>query len=972
MIQLNGSRLFFVCCLLFSFALMAEGTKELRPLEADKGSLLIKPDYTSFGLYGASPKEQIKIKVASLDETIYFGFNNQSGYDKNNNGMDQGPFVPNVPFRVLSPSGKVVYSSVMPDLGVPGNIATWSQAVAGPKELGNPNGYNSLQVIPSELGDYVIEFNPLAVNLDRFALPLFDVTVAGPNKAAIPGRLHSEGWQISTQSFENPFQGVMYPYDGETAVYKVDFNGIQPFVFTVNFNSRGTGNTGNFLLDRQSKVGNHTFGEYEIFLNPPDSVLYPTQKKEISLATFATKETCYSSEFCLNFTTNAPGNLDGYIDFNNNGVYDPQNGEVHFSEYITVAGNKCIAWDGKDNKGNLVPTGNFMVRASLGFAPMHLPLYDVEHNTQGYKVTIVRPANATAPKIFWDDALITAGLALDGKQNLTGCLSSATGCHRWRDRGAIKSGVIEQQETINTWWYSDLIYGSQIYSHVLNLPVKLSFDPLKLMRGDTTVCKGDSLSFYIYNDKDHYDSSKYAYQWFFNSQPISSQLRQQGQKMTGDAVIVVVAKDKINGCTSSDTLRVHVVDPIVLRSMATQPPCNVSSGSISVEMLSGPPGKQFFWREFPGNKTGQLSNLHAGVYHLVAKDPAYAGCFADTSFVIKEIGGIGIDTLKASSTLCYKHEGSASVIMEDIHKVYDFSWDGGAFSADSSVTSLSAGSHTVLARDPATGCTDTRPFFIKPLPMKVTIKAKNELCNNHQGAIVVVSSDPTAKVLWSDGSMNFTRDGLAAGQYNFTVTDSDHPTCRLDSAVAILGSSYALQADFDFKPVSGFDTSGGNIFIQFDNLSDPSYSSSWIFGDGTFSKARDPLHLYNAIRDIAATLEVTDSNGCIGFVTKPFAPFRIPFEPCGINMPNAFSPNHDLTNEDIGILGYAPKVELKIFNRWGEVVFRTFEISKKWDGIYRGQEAPVDVYPYILDWQCNSGDGSMSKHRRVGDITLIR
>jgi gliding motility-associated-like protein len=77
-------------------------------------------------------------------------------------------------------------------------------------------------------------------------------------------------------------------------------------------------------------------------------------------------------------------------------------------------------------------------------------------------------------------------------------------------------------------------------------------------------------------------------------------------------------------------------------------------------------------------------------------------------------------------------------------------------------------------------------------------------------------------------------------------------------------------------------------------------------------------------------------------------------------------------NDDIGLLGNAPYVELKVFNRWGEVIFRTEDVSYRWNGKYRGEECPVDVYPYILDWECVEDNGNSKKHHKVGDITLVR
>jgi gliding motility-associated-like protein len=1117
-----------ILAILISVSALSEGTKELRPTATSNGSLLLMPSYSMFAIYGASVKQQLKIRITSVNETIYFGLNNKNGIDAFGVSNDNGTFVPNIPFRIVSPSGLIVFQSVIPGTGVQGNIPTWAQAVAGPQQLGNATGYNALQVSPLETGDYILEFDPASKGITRLDLPLFDVTVAA-NGVAILGRLHSQGWQISTGSYTNPFLGVVYPYDGGTAVYKVDFNGMQPWVFVINFNSTGTGNTGNFLLDRQSKIGNYGYGEYEVFLNPPDETLYPTHLPALTLTGTVVKKDCVSSDFCLDFTVNSPGDLAGFIDLNNNGVYDPGLGEIYFEDRLTAPGTTCIPWNGRDSYGNLV-TGNFQVLAALGFGITHLPLYDVEHNVNGYKVNIVRPAGSTPPYIFWDDSQITAGSALDAKVNLTGCLSAVSGCHRWINRGSINDPTaLDQQETINTWWYSTIATTTELVSIPHEQKVKLSFDPVNLVQRDTTVCRGDSLSFYIYNDGTHFDLSKYNYEWTFNGNPLPPNVRQQRQKIMLDySTVIIKSIDKTSlNCVAYDTLHILVVDPVTLVSQVTQPTCNTSTGSINVQLLTGPPNKQFYWTEFPGLNSGSLSNLPAGTYHLLAEDPAYPHCAATTAITVIDMGGVIIDTVKVTGTMCNEATGTAQVFMHDSTKSYEYSWDNSAFSSNSTISGIPPGSHTVLVRDIATGCTDQKPFQILTTVLQYSASSQNEVCHNAQGSITLtlpasvsdfnitwngitgtdavktnlsagtfiihvqsashpacafdttititnidksqiiqslavqnsdcqtptglaqittypgsytyswdngsygsvtqmsnlaagqhtisvkdnssscmadtvfqisadgllanvtsrnvlchadngsisIISSANTEVIWKDGSnASFYRNNLTAGNYAFTVRDITNPSCKVDGSVTITDSVYTLSANFDYTILNP--DSLGSKTVGFKNTS-PNYLTSWTsfwkFGDGYTSHDVNPVHNYSQDLSYTIILQVVDSNGCSGEAKKTFSPFLQATSPCSnIALPNVFSPNNDGMNDDIGLLGNAPYVELKVFNRWGEVIFRTEDVSYRWNGKYRGEECPVDVYPYILDWECVEDNGNSKKHHKVGDITLVR
>lgn len=91
---------------------------------------------------------------------------------------------------------------------------------------------------------------------------------------------------------------------------------------------------------------------------------------------------------------------------------------------------------------------------------------------------------------------------------------------------------------------------------------------------------------------------------------------------------------------------------------------------------------------------------------------------------------------------------------------------------------------------------------------------------------------------------------------------------------------------------------------------------------------------------------------------------------CNIQLPNAFTPNNDGKNDRF------PQVfncdfsnyELKIFNRWGELIFQSTSPTKSWHGIYMGALQPTGVYIYLLNYRLSSGD----KKTKSGTITLIR
>jgi len=92
-----------------------------------------------------------------------------------------------------------------------------------------------------------------------------------------------------------------------------------------------------------------------------------------------------------------------------------------------------------------------------------------------------------------------------------------------------------------------------------------------------------------------------------------------------------------------------------------------------------------------------------------------------------------------------------------------------------------------------------------------------------------------------------------------------------------------------------------------------------------------------------------------------------------IFMPNAFSPNDDGSNDGIKPIiacdfDLAP-YEFCIYNRWGQLIFKTNDENARWDGTYKGANAEVGVYVYTISYFNARLQQSL---QLKGNITLIR
>jgi gliding motility-associated-like protein len=119
---------------------------------------------------------------------------------------------------------------------------------------------------------------------------------------------------------------------------------------------------------------------------------------------------------------------------------------------------------------------------------------------------------------------------------------------------------------------------------------------------------------------------------------------------------------------------------------------------------------------------------------------------------------------------------------------------------------------------------------------------------------------------------------------------------------------------------------------------------------------------------IKGTITVTPNyNGCAG-IAKSYVVTVIPLDK-EIFVPNVFSPNGDGKNDILyAYSNYIDKLDMRIFNQYGQQVHTITDPHKGWDGKCKGTPQPVGVYMYTLKATLTDGRTVQLK----GSITLIR
>jgi gliding motility-associated-like protein len=140
--------------------------------------------------------------------------------------------------------------------------------------------------------------------------------------------------------------------------------------------------------------------------------------------------------------------------------------------------------------------------------------------------------------------------------------------------------------------------------------------------------------------------------------------------------------------------------------------------------------------------------------------------------------------------------------------------------------------------------------------------------------------------------------------------------------------------------------------IQFHNLTTGGVSYQWWFDDGGQSTLVNPTHTYDVPATYEITLVATNEIGCTDTVVKPL----VIEEEYWIYVPNAFTPDGNRFNNtfEASTINIA-KLEIWIFNRWGEVVFTSDKVDFSWDGTYNGMLCPDGTYTYKISYKSRSG-----------------
>jgi gliding motility-associated-like protein len=276
---------------------------------------------------------------------------------------------------------------------------------------------------------------------------------------------------------------------------------------------------------------------------------------------------------------------------------------------------------------------------------------------------------------------------------------------------------------------------------------------------------------------------------------------------------------------------------------------------------------------------------------------------------------------------------------------------------------------------------DTINIEVKELPIATIFAAQTSGC---APLISSLSHDVTNSIssTWEiqddlhmvQGNGSYTHTFTQGGCYDILLTVADSNGC----VNSTFENDFICVTD---QPTADFQLSTSQLTefdadISFINTSLNAESFVWYFGDSVgFSYEASPYYSYEdaGVGTYEVKLIAISGSECKDTAVK----YVTVSEDLIFYIPNTFTPDGDEFNQTflpVFTTGFEPDdFNMKIFNRWGQTVFETNDVTIGWDGSYgnisRVDQVQEGLYSWIMEFKLSQNDG----HKMVtGHVIVIR
>lgn len=204
-----------------------------------------------------------------------------------------------------------------------------------------------------------------------------------------------------------------------------------------------------------------------------------------------------------------------------------------------------------------------------------------------------------------------------------------------------------------------------------------------------------------------------------------------------------------------------------------------------------------------------------------------------------------------------------------------------------------------------------------------------------------------ANYLWNTG---FAGNRITTSGFGLYWLEMEQNGCKVRDSINLTSKPVPMVNTGPDTSICGYQT----VILRSGNTTADSYL--WNTGETTSSITINRTGTYS--------VRVTQ-NSCVATDTV-----LVTTGDCEVFIPSAFTPNNDNRNEKFGVITDATVqlFSMQVFNKWGEMVFSSNNISDKWEGTYKGKKTPNGAYVWFLFYVNKKGE----RKYQQGTVMLIR
>ncbi len=437
-----------------------------------------------------------------------------------------------------------------------------------------------------------------------------------------------------------------------------------------------------------------------------------------------------------------------------------------------------------------------------------------------------------------------------------------------------------------------------------------------------------------------------------------------------------------HGCTASTSVTISQ-PPVLTVSAAPKTICISTSTVITANAVGGNTTQSYTY-SIAGSSinTATVNPIVTTTYTMQVTD--LKGCTASNTVTVFVRDSLKFLAVSPGSERCPGFLATLNATGFGGDFTYTYTWQSPSSTTVSQSFSVAPSATTIYTLTLSDACgtptvATTVTVTIDPLP-QITFSSNTQsgcypLCVQFTNSTTISSNDAIS-YNWDLGANQTSVNNTPylcynkAGVYTVSLTAISSKGCISKTTIADMITSYNHpKANFTYAPVDATIIDPNINFLDASTAPGSSISGLlWTnFGDGSDSTSMMPYvkHTYKDTGTFCVNLIATSVLGCKDSIKKCVAihPYFT------LYIPNSFSPNGDGRNEMFTASGdYVSNYDMRIFDRWGNLVFHSTDITHGWNGQKNGAAAQEDVYVYVI----SAADSYRNPYSYKGTVTLLK